>query len=485
MKVSLKNGVLNFLSEGDVQRIHEAALEILEDLGVFSQSDLVLDLFAKNGARVNVDERVVRVPGEMVEAALKSAPRSFTLYGREASKDLQIEVGQVYYGMGGTSEPFFWDYDLKKPRAPTKADMVRNTRVGHALPHVAFVMTLCSAGDVPKELIFFHDYDAIFRNTTKPTVVSVVGRRHTARLLEMAAAASGGEGEFRRRPSVVAIVTPVSPLEFATLNEGLIEAAEFGVPILYSPGPMMGLTGPATVAGTLALSIAETLFGLVLTQIIKPGAPFIFNPYTNSTDMTTAQCTYGSPEQSLGHVAMSQMSRFYGLPTFTDGGGVEAKLPDAEAAAEAMMGMLLNGLGRVTLTQCMGTLASGLYGAPEMLVICNEMAHMIERVLAGVEVNDETLALNVIRDVGHGGHFLGHDHTRAHFRRELFFPELFRRQTIDGWLEGGGRSMTEVAHERIEEILAEAGPVVLPQGADEALERALQKAIEETVAEED
>ncbi len=483
MRANPNGGLLNVLSENEVERVNEAALELLEDPGVFSESDLVLDLFAKNGARVDQANRVVRVPREMVEAALQTAPRSFTLYGREPSKDLPIELGQVYYGMGGTSEPFFWDYDLKKPRAPTKADMVKNTRVGHALPHVAFVMALCSAGDVPRELIFFHEYDAIFRNTTKPVVVSVVGRHHTSRILEMAAAASGGEGEFRQRPSVVAMVTPVSPLQFTTLNEGIIEAAEFGVPILYSPGPMMGSTGPATVAGTLALAIAETLFGLVLAQLIKPGAPFLFKPDTNSTDMITAQCTYGSPEQSLGRAAMSQMGRFYGIPTFTHGGGVEAKLPDAEAAAEAMMGMLLNGLGRVTLTQAMGTLASGLYGAPEMLVICNEMVHMIERVLAGVEVNEETLALGVIREVGHNGHFLAHDHTLMHFRQELFFPELFRRQTIDDWLETGAHSITEVAHERVQEILAEAGPVALPPGADKALEQALRRASLETEAE--
>jgi trimethylamine--corrinoid protein Co-methyltransferase len=478
MKVGLSGGLLNFLNESGVEQVHKAALELLEDPGVFSESDLVLDIFAKHGARVDRASRVVRVSREMVEAALKSAPHSFTLYGRERSKDLQIELGQVYYGMGGTSEPFFWDYDLKKPRAPTKADMVKNTRLGEALPNVDFVMALCSAGDVPRELIFFHEYDAIFRNTAKPVVVSSIGRKYTRRFLEMAVAASGGEGELRRRPWVVVYVTSPSPLRFVEPNEGIIEAAEFGVPIIYSPAPFIGATGPATLAGAVAQGIAETHFGLVLSQLLKPGIPFVFAPHSPAMDMTTTQITYGSPEQALGRAVVAQMTRFYGLPTFNTGGGVEAKLPDAEAAAEAMMGMLMNGLAGVTLTQTMGTLASGMYGSAEMLVICDEIAHMVKRVLEGVQVNDETLALEVVRDVGHNGHFLAHDHTLEFFRKELFFPELFPRQSIEDWLASGGRSITEVAHERVQEILAQAGSVALMPGADSGLERALREALE-------
>ncbi len=484
MKANLNSGILDVLSEPDMHRVDQAALELLENPGVYSESDRVLDVFQKNGAKVNRDERVVCIPREMVQAAIQCAPRTFTLYGREPQYDLQLAPGNVYYGMGGTSEPFFWDYALQKPRAPTKADMVNNTRVGHASSHVNFVMALCSAGDVPKETIFFHEYDAIFRNTTKPVVISVVGSEHTRHILALAAAATGGESAFRSKPWLTGMVTPVSPLQFTSLNDGIFDLIEFGVPVLYAAGPMMGTTGPATVAGTLTLSIAETLFGLVLTELVEPGAPFIFKPDPNATDMVTAQCTYGSPEQSLARAAMGQMVRFYGIPSFTHGGGVEAKLPDAEAAAEAMLGMLLNGLAQVNMTQAMGTLASGLYGAPEQLVICDEMAHMIERVLAGVEVNDDTLALDVIREVGHNGHFLAHDHTLAHFRQELFFPELFKRQTIEEWVNDGAKNITEVAHERVQEILASGVPVSLPPGADEAMQQALQHAIASAGAEE-
>jgi trimethylamine--corrinoid protein Co-methyltransferase len=148
-------------------------------------------------------------------------------------------------------------------------------------------------------------------------------------------------------------------------------------------------------------------------------------------DMVTAQCTYGSAEQALGRTAVAQLGRFYDLPSFGLGGGVEAKLPDAEAAAQAMMGMLLNTLSGLTLTQCLGTLASGMYGAPEMAMICDEIVHMLRRVLGGITVSDETLAIEVIKQVGHSGNFMAEEHTARMFRKELFFPLLFRRQSID------------------------------------------------------
>ena len=202
-----------------------------------------------------------------------------------------------------------------------------------------------------------------------------------------------------------------------------------GCPILYSPGPMMGATGPATVAGTLALTTAEVLFGVVLTQLIKPGAKVVLKPDTDVFDMKTTQCTYGSPEQNLGKMAMAQLARFYNIPIYSLGGGVEGKVPDAETASEAMMSMLLNGLAGINFNQSLGSMAFGLYGSQEQVVICDEIARMIKHVLRGIVVDDETLALDVIREAGFGGSFLGADHTVRHFRKELYFPFLFQRKT--------------------------------------------------------
>ena len=476
MKVGSPAGSLTVISQGDIERMHDAALSLLQDPGVFSESDLIVSIFQQAGAHIDRDRRLVFISPDMVDAARSSFPKSFVLHGLDPALDLLVEPGRVYFGMGGSSEPFFWDHSQRRPRRPTKADVVACTRVAHALPNMDFVMTLCQSGDQPVNHIFFHDADAIIRNTTKPICYSVLGRRHATRTIEIVAAACGGETEFRRRPQGLGFVTPVSPLVFPSLVEGIVDAVEWGVPVLYAPAPMMSGTGPATLAGSLAQSVAEFLFGLVLTQLIRPGAPIMFKTDADVMDPATGQCTYGSPEQALGKAALAQVGMFYQVPTFTMGGGVEAKLPDSEAAAQAMMGMLVNGLSGITMSQSSGTLAHGLYGSLEQLVICDEMAHMVKRVLAGFTVNDDTLALDVIRKVGHGGNFLLEEHTLSHFRDELFFPVLFKRQSVEQWIQRGGKPIEEVAHERVQAILAQAGPVPLSPDADKALSRALRQA---------
>jgi trimethylamine--corrinoid protein Co-methyltransferase len=378
--------------------------------------------------------------------------------------------------MGGTSEPLFWDWDGWQTRKPSKADMINCTRVGHALPNIDFVQTLCMSGDMPTGEIFFHDFDAIFRNTSKPTVINILERPFTRKLIEMSAAVSGGESQMRAQPTVMGIVTPISPLKIAVMNEGMIDAIEAGIPILYSPGPLMGATGPATVAGTLVLTNAEVLFGVVLTQLIEPGAKIVLKPDTDVFDMRTTQVTYGSPEQNLGKVGMVQLAKRYQIPLYSLGGGVECKVPDAEAASEAMMSMLLNGLAGATLNQSLGSLSFGLYGSPEMAVICDEMVSMIKRILDGVNVSDETIGLDVIRAVGPGGDYLGQEHTLKYFRKELYFPGLFKRQTSDEWAAAGSKMIHQVAHERVKQILASAKPMDLSASTDAELARALKKA---------
>jgi len=481
MKTGLKAGNFTVLSESQLDRIYEASISLLADPGFQTESTLFLDIFEKNGARVDREKGMIHVERDMVEAALKSAPNSFILHGRnDPNMDLLLEDGHVYYGMGGTSEPLFWDWDAWKPRQPTKADMVNNTRIGHSLPNIDFVQTLCMSGDMPTNEIFFYDFDAIFRNTTKPTVLNILERPFTQHLLEIAAAASGGESALREKPSALGIVTPITPLKIAKMNEGIIDTVLAGVPVLYSPGPLMGATGPATVAGTVVLTNAEVLFGVVLTQLIKPGAKVVLKPDTDVFDMRTTQVTYGSPEQNLGKIAMVQLARRYKLPIYGLGGGVECKVPDAEAAAEAMQTMLLNGLAGMNLNQSLGSLSFGLYGSPEMVVICDEIVNSIKRILDGIAFDEDKLAVDVIRAVGPGGSFLDQDHTVKHFRKELFFPKLFRRLTIDEWVNEGSKMIHEVAHERVQAILSKAGPIELLPGADTALEQALAKAVEWT-----
>ena len=477
MKTSPKIARLNFLSADDVELIHESSIELLASHGVRSESRPIFDIFSRAGALTDLDTQVIRLPREMVDGALATAPKSFVLYGRDPAMDLLAEAGRPYFGMGGTSEPFFWDYDLGKTRQPTKQDMVDSTRIAQAAENIDFVMAICSAGDVPKGEIYLHEYDAIFRNTTKPVIYTAPSRRFTTGFIEMAIAASGGESAFRERPWVVLYTQPICPMVIGAYSEGMIDAAEFGVPLMAAPGPQIGATSPTTLAGTLAQINAEALFNVVLSQLIKPGIPVIYGPQTGVFDMSAFQSTYGSAEQAVARAAVAQLGRYYDLPSFGLGGGVESKLPDAEAAAQATMGIILNALSGLTLTQTLGTMGSGLYGSPEMVLICDEIVRMAKRILKGIHVDQATLAVDVIRDVGHGGQYLSHEHTLEYFRSEMFFPKLFKRQSITDWECRGMKSAMDVAHERVEEILQGSNTVTLPPGANQMLETALASAI--------
>jgi trimethylamine--corrinoid protein Co-methyltransferase len=478
VKEGMRSPGVNPATKEELRRLHEAGLQLLEDCGILCESEAVLEICRTGGGITERGSRVVRFRRGLVEEALSRTPRSFVMPGIDPHMDLLVKPGLVYFGMGGSSEPFFYDHGLGRARKPSRSDMETCTRVGEQLPNMDFIMTLCTSGDVPVGQAFYHDIAVILKNTTKPVVFTMLGRQFTRSLIEMASAVAGDASRFRQRPFLMAFVTPVSPLIFPRIAEGVIDAVEAGLPILYSPGPMMGGTAPATLAGLLAQTVAEALFGIVLVHLIRPGAPIVLKMDADVMDPTTGQCTYGSPDQILGRSILAALGLQYQVPTFTMGGGVEAKLPDSEAAAEAMMGMMMNALSGITMSQAQGTMASGLYGSVEQLVICDEMIRMIRHLLSGFRLDEETLALDVIRKVGHGGNFLTEDHTLEHFRKEMYFPGLFRRQSVDDWLNGGARPMVEVAHDRVKEILDREPPVKLPDERQRALEAALGKALE-------
>lgn len=475
MKHGPKGGLLNVLAPGELARIHEASLRLLETHGVRCDSDALRRVLVRGEARLAADGRTLRLPRSLVEWAVRTAPRSFVFCGRDPAHDLLLESPRVYYGLGGSPVPFCWDQRAQTVRPAVEADVAVATRVGQALSHVDFMMSLASAGDVPEAIHYLREYRTLLSHTTKPIIYSAPDRASAAAFLEMAAIAGGGEAAFARRPSVMLFTQPVSPLQVSAYNEGMIEFAAAGAPILYSPGAMMGATSPATLAGALVQGNAETLVGVVLAQLLRPGTPVVYGPHTPVMDMRTARCTYAGTEQALGRAAMAQLARHLGLPSFSTGAGVDAHAADVQAGAEAAMGIFLNGLAGLTLTQTMGTMGGGIFGSLEMLVICDEIVAMAKRVLRGIEVSDETLAADVIAAVGPGGHFLDQEHTARTFRREFFFPALFGRVGLEEWRLGGQQRAETAARARLEELLTRPTPEPLPAAAEQALEDCVER----------
>jgi len=478
----LRGGQLRFLTRKQVEEIHAATLEVLETVGLRTTSKQILEVFAEGGAHVDPKDRRIKIPQHVVTDSLRNAPKQIVLCGRNPKYDILLEDGRVYYGLGGTPTPFIRDLETGETRRPAKKDFADATRLGDALPNMSFLMTIAGAYDVPYEVEYEHEWEALFNNTEKPIVYSAPSAYSARKVLDMAAAVVGGLDELRKRPIMCLYSETICPLSIATANENMIEFARAGVPITEGPVPMVGATGPGTLTGALVIANAENLAALTLTQLVNPGTPFIYAGWVGVMDPIVGRMAYGAPEFALGTgVLNAQMAEFYQLPSFGFAGPSDSKLPDAQAGAEAMQMALVNGLAGVNLCHDCGYLAGGSIGSMEMAVICNDVLGNILRIIKGTEVNDETLAVDVIKEVGPEGNFLGHKHTLKHIREELHLPTIFDRTPEAAWAKAGSKPLHQVAKEQAQKILKEHHPQPLPRDVQAKLSEIVKQAEREQV----
>lgn len=441
------------LTQAQVEEVHGTSIRILEEIGVSTDSQAILKICEEAGARVDDKSRRIRISREMVENALKMAPRKVTLYGRDPRNDMVLEEGKVCFGFGGTGVPYIRDLETETIRTPTKKDVEDGSRLGDALPGISFILVLSSASDCPGEVQYLHELEAKYNNTMKPILHPAPGARFARRLLEMAETVAGGTEEFKKRPMIAVFSENVSPLFYSSDTENIIEFAKLKAPIVLLPAPSLGSTGPGTMIGTFCLANAESLFGVVLSQLANPGAPVVIGPALGIMDMRTTRACYADIGNDMGRIMTAQMARFYGLPSHGQGGCSDAKTPDAQAGAEAMLTALTSAQSGVNMIQNIGTMGGGNLGSFELAVISDEIIGIIERLLKGVNVTRETLAFDVLKEIGPEGEFLSHDHTLAFFRKELYFPKLFNRESVQAWLKQGGRNIFDEAKEKAKEIL--------------------------------
>jgi len=478
----LRGGQLRFLSEAQVTEIHVATLEVLEKVGLRTASKPILEVFAKGGAEVDRKEGGIRLPEHLVKEALAKAPHQITLCGRDQKYDILLEDRRVYYGMGGTPTPFIRDIETGETRRPTKKDFADATRLGDALPNMSFLMAIAGAFDVPYQVEYEHEWEALFNNTEKPIVYSAPSPYSAKKVLEMAAAVAGGKEELRKRPIMCLYSETTSPLSIGVVNDNMIEFARAGVPITQGPSPIIGATGPGTLLGTYLVGNAENLAALTLCQLVNPGTPFVLGCWSGVMDPRIGRNCYGAPEFVFSvSVLNAQMGEYYQLPTFGFAGPSDSKLPDAQAGAEAMQMSMMNGLAGNNLCHDCGYLAGGSVGSMEMAVICDDILGNVLRIIKGTEVSDETLAVEVIKEVGPEGNFLGHKHTLKHIRDELHIPSIFDRNPEAAWIKAGSKPLHEVAKEKAEKILKEHHPQPLPKDIQAQLSEMVRQAEKEQV----
>jgi trimethylamine--corrinoid protein Co-methyltransferase len=478
-KRGIRGGVFRPLSHSDVEAIHGASLEILEQVGLQVKSKAILEIFKKGGSDVVEEKNRVRIPEHVVKDALSKVPRKVILGGRTEENDLVLEDGRAFFGLGGTPTPYTLDIERGDFRPSTSDDVVKATILGDALPNISFVMSLGGASDAPHETAWLHEASLMLKNTEKPIVYAAAGTEGARYLLAMGAAVVGGFGNLARRPIVTLFSEPITPLVIPSINEAVIEFAKARVPVAYAPGPMPGASTPITLAGEHAVCNAECLAGVVLAQLVSPGAPVLYGIHTSVLDMRTGSVCYGAPEWGLGWLIVGQLAEYYGIPTFGSGGATDSKCPDAQAGAEAFMNAFLNTVAGINLIHNCGTIAHGSSGSLEMGVICDEIISYIQRLFMETEISDETLAVDLIRRIGPAGNFMAEKHTRTHLQRgEILHPKLFNRQAIADWKAKGQLSTRDEAREKVKAILQEHKTPALPnqvlQQIDEILRQASQ-----------
>ena len=473
---------MRFLTTKQVEEIHAATLEVLEKVGLRTTSKQVLEVFGRGGAEVDPKDRRIRIAEHLVEESLSKAPKQIVLCGRDPKYDILLEDSRVYFGLGGTPTPFIRDLETGENRRPTKKDFADATRLGDALPNMSFIMSIAGAYDVPYEVEYEHEWETLFNNTEKPIIYPAPSTYSAGKVLEMAAAVAGGSDQLRKRPIMCLYSETISPLSIASANENIIEFAKAGLPITEGPVPMVGATAPGTLAGALVIANTENLAALTLSQLVNPGTPFIYAGWVGVMDPIVGRMAYGAPEFALGTgVLNAQMGQYYGLPTFGFAGPSDSKLPDAQAGAESMQMALMNALAGVNLCHDCGYLAGGSIGSMEMAVICDDVLGNVLRIVRGTEVSDETLAVEVIEQVGPEGNFLGHKHTLKHIRNEIHMPRIFDRAPETTWAKAGAKALHEVAKEKAQKILKEHYPKPLLRDIQAKLSEIVKQAQREQV----
>jgi len=459
--------------EAQCEQIHLASLEILRRTGVRVYEDEALTLLKEAGAHVS-EGNLVKIPASLVEWALQQAPSRIGLCGRGGDQvTVHLEGRQVNFGPGSDC-PNYLDPRTGEKHLFTSQDLIDCIRLVDALPELGFVMSMGIPSDLGAANAYRQQFALMLEHTHKPIVFVCDDRADCEAIIAMAAAAAGGLDQLQLNPSLLLYSEPTTPLQHSrSATQKLLTMAEQGLPIVHSPAPMMGGTAPTTLGGGLALGSAEALSSLVIHQLKRAGAPFVYGSGLHHMDMRTSISVYGAPEFQLARVGVAAMGQFYGLPTWGYAGHSDSNVLDEQAAADATFSVLVALLTGSNLVHDVGYLEAGLTTSPELIVLTSEIISMMRSFMDGVKLGAEQLALDVIHRVGPGGNYLTDEHTLAHFR-DLWQPTLFDRQRAGDWRAGGSRRLGDRLRQKTIAILDSHQPLPLPESVRQEVQYILE-----------
>ena len=454
---SLRNasrvGRLSFLTEEQKRDLYLAALEILGRIGMRVHHDEARTLLLAAGAEETAEGRLL-LPRHMVETARLRVPPVVNVYDRAGTLALELGGYNSYFGTGSDLMSTY-DLETGEHRPSTLEDVRRAARLCDALPHMDFVMSSAHPRDQDPHASYLLSFRAMLESTQKPLVVTAEHERDLAVMVEIARALRGGEAALREKPYFVVYTEPISPLEHPEESLGkLLLCAEAGVPCIYSPAPLAGATAPVTVAGHIALGLAESFFGMVVHQLARPGAPFLMGIGPAVLDLVTAQSSYNSVEYLMAYLSAVEMAKWLDIPNWGYAGTSDAQLLDAQAGMEATQLTFLAMQAGSNLSHDVGYLDFGLTGSLEEIVLVDEFISMNRRLLQGIDVNRDTLAIDAIAEVGPGGHFMTNEHTYRYMRDVQWRPTILNRYGREKWEAEGSQDLAERARRKALALLA-------------------------------
>ena len=473
---------MDVLSNEDIKRIHEAALEVMEEVGVRFPSEKALNILEEAGAKVDRNSMVAKLPAPLVMDAISKAPPRYTLAARDMRDDLFLDGKHCYLSTDGCGIEVY-DLETGIKRTSTKKDIEDSALVADYLDAIAFYWgPMVSAQDAPSEVRALHELEAAFTHTTKHIQLETIITEPIAKYaIEMAVAIVGSREELRKRPIFSVMQCAVDPLgeDKGSLEASLV-AAGAGVPTGFMPMPMCCATAPATLAGNLVVTTVDSLAPLVLMQIAYPGAPIFFAAAPTAIDLHTGGYTGGGPEDHLLAIAFNQICEFYNIPLSMGAFATGAKEPDWQAGVDNSFAGLMPVLTHTALLTGVGMLnGSKILSFQQMIMDC-EIYGIIEKIAEGIEVNEETLAVDVIKKVGVGGNFLTEKHTRKHMR-DIWQPTVFDRTPYDAWEKGGKKGAFHKATEKAKWILANHQPTPLEPPVQKELKKIIKAAEKELI----
>ncbi|MDA7966432.1 trimethylamine methyltransferase family protein [Ruegeria sp.] len=465
-------GRLKPLSLDEVQLVEEAALSLLETLGLSQAIPSMIERVMAAGGSVDGDGRLL-FPRDLVQQTLAQARRDFTLCGQVPEHDLRIEGARVHMSTGGAA-PGVFDIDTGAYRPSTLADLYDAARLVDEMENIHHFSRPVVARDVEDTAAMdLNTAYACLMGTSKHVSISITEPANVPAIADLCYTIAGGEAAFRARPFLTVMVCHVvPPMRFAEDACDVLEAAiKAGFPVQLISAGQAGATSPATIAGSLVQAVAETLAGLVFAQLVDPQVRAIFAPKPLVADLRTGSMSGGGGEQAILMAAAAQMGRHFGLPTSSIAGITDAKTLDAQYGAEKSLAVAMAAhAGANIVTQAAGIHASLLGVSLEGYVSDNDLLGNILRTIRGVEATPDNIAAEVIANVCRGpGHYLGELHTFERMKSDYFYPHVGDRRTPDEWQEDGRRSVADVARDRTRELLASHFPQHIPDATDRAL----------------